>query len=284
MTHAGTRPALRQEIRTPYLAVRPDSVPDAPLSLFCLHHAGGGASVFRDWQRALGPSVAVLPVQLPGRERRVREPRFTEMTALVEELDEHLDPYLRTPYVLYGHSMGALVAWHLSVFRAAAGRRLPEALLAGACNPPHVPPVSAGTRDMSRQRLLRWLLDAGGISEALLQYPDWVDAAVSVLRDDLDLCNSHRPPGPDGPGPLPFPVHTFAGTADPLIDAAAMAGWARHGAAPGVRHTVPGGHLFLRDSPDHLFGLLRSVLSGPVPSGRGPSRPGPGHGEPGRTG
>ncbi|AZK92677.1 MULTISPECIES: thioesterase II family protein [Streptomyces] len=265
MTHGGIGPHTREDFRTPYLAVRPEAVPDAPLRLFCLHHAGGGASIFRDWQRALGPSVAVLPVQLPGRERRVREPRFTDMATLVGELNVQLDPYLRVPYALYGHSMGALVAWQLSAVRAAAGRRLPEALLAGACNPPDVPPVSAATRDMSQQRLVRWLLDAGGISEELLRYPDWVDAAVSVLRDDLDLCNSHRPPDADGPGRLPFPIHVFAGASDSLVGAGTMTGWARHSSVPGERHTVPGGHLFLRDSPDHLFGLLRPVLAGLAP-------------------
>src|SRR5262249_9592351 len=126
----------RRRAGTPYLTARPG--PGTSLRLFCFHHAGGGASGFGDWQQAPGPAVAGPPVQLPGRERRIREPRCTELAALTPELADHLDPYLHQPHAFYGHSMGALVAWDLVTFRAAAGRRLPEALLVGACTPPHL--------------------------------------------------------------------------------------------------------------------------------------------------
>ena len=45
--------------------------------LFCFHHAGGGSSLYQHWHRALSPHASVWPVLLPGRERRMREPRFT---------------------------------------------------------------------------------------------------------------------------------------------------------------------------------------------------------------
>jgi surfactin synthase thioesterase subunit len=251
--HADSRPA------TAYLTARPQD--DTRLRLFCLHHAGGGASIFGEWQRALGPTVAVLPVQLPGRERRVREPRFTDMASLVADLDEQLDPYLDVPHVFYGHSMGALVAWNLAVHRSAAGRRLPEALLAGAANPPHVAPVSSTALHMSQDQLVQWLLDAGGISEMVLQYPEWVRAATAMLRDDLDVCNSHRHEDLGDAEPLPCPIHAFAGESDTLVGPEAMTGWARHSRVASDLHTVPGGHLFVRDSPDYFLGLLGSVLA-----------------------
>jgi surfactin synthase thioesterase subunit len=244
---------------TPYLTARPGR--GTSLRLFCFHHAGGGASVFGDWQRVLGPSVTVLPVQLPGRERRIREPRFTDLVALTPELAGHLDPYLGEPYVFYGHSMGALVAWDLIAFRAAAGRRLPEALLVGACTPPHLRPVSSTTRNLSQEGLVQWLLDAGGMSPMVLKYPEWVRAATALLRDDLDLCDSHRHADHADPAPLPFPIHAFAGRSDPLIGADIVAGWARHTQRPSDLYAVPGGHLFIRDSPEYFLGLLGSVLA-----------------------
>jgi surfactin synthase thioesterase subunit len=256
----GVTPAAMAATPTPYLTVRPDRA--GVLRLFCFHHAGGSASVFADWQNRLGPDVAVLPVQLPGRERRVREPRLSHMAELVRELDRHLDPYLKEPYAFYGHSMGGLVAWNLTMRRASTLKRLPSALLVGACNPPHLPPVSAGTRDMSRDQLLRWLVGMGGISSMVLKYPDWVDAALSLLRDDLALCDSHphaehRLPQPD---PLPLPVHAFAGSGDTVVGVDVMAGWCRYGSS-GEVHTVPGGHLFFLDSPDVFLKLLRPVLA-----------------------
>jgi surfactin synthase thioesterase subunit len=245
--------------QTRYLTSRPDA--SDGLRLFCFPHAGGGASVFADWQASLGPRIAALPVQLPGRERRVHEPRFTDMGALVADLDRQLDPYLDQPCVFYGHSMGALVAWNLMVLRASAGRRLPDALLVGACNPPHLPPVSTGTRGMSRDRLIQWLLDIGGISAMVLKYPEWVDAAISLLRDDLMLCDSHDVARFRDAPPLAVPIHAFAGSDDAAIGAGVLAGWARHTSLPSAVRTVPGGHLFFRDSPAEFLSSLRAALT-----------------------
>jgi len=244
---------------TPYLTAFPN--PSATLRLFCFHHAGGGASIFADWQSALGPKIAVLPVQLPGRERRIRDARITDMAALAAELDEHLGPHMDAPSVLYGHSMGALVAWNLTRHRAERGRRLPEALLIGAANPPHLPPVSTTLRGLSRDRLIQWLLDTGGMSPMVLKYPDWVEAAASLVRDDFDLCNSHRHAGQRGAAPLPVPIHGFAGRSDTVVGAETVRGWLEHSERPGTLYTVPGGHLFIRESADRFLNLLSGLLA-----------------------
>src|SRR5262249_32070036 len=103
----GRLPAVTRSLLTAYLPYPVDE--RAGTGLFCFHHAGGTASAFRTWRGELGPAVAVLPVQLPGRERRAAEPRFTQMAALVADLDRHLDGMLDPPYAFYGHSMGAIV-------------------------------------------------------------------------------------------------------------------------------------------------------------------------------
>lgn len=245
---------------TPSLALPPNRV--ARLRLYCFHHAGGGASAFGEWRHALGPHIAVQPIQLPGRERRVHEPRFTDMAQLTRELDAQLDPHLDQPYAFYGHSMGALVAWHLVLRRRATGRRLPEALLVGACTPPHLPPISATMYDKSRDELVAWMQGMGGISPMVLKYPDWVDAAVSLLRDDLALCNSHphAEQREQPPAPLPIPIYGFAGGADEAVNAELLSQWGRYSAVGSHVFAVNGGHLFFRESPAQFISLLRSVL------------------------
>ncbi|MEK8173840.1 alpha/beta fold hydrolase [Streptomyces sp. M19] len=86
----------------------------ARLRLLCFHHAGGTASSFAAWQRAFPPDVAVVPVQLPGREHRGAEPRYRDLAALVADLDDELSPLLELPYAVYGHSMGALIGHALA--------------------------------------------------------------------------------------------------------------------------------------------------------------------------
>ncbi|MFC5663844.1 thioesterase II family protein [Kitasatospora misakiensis] len=242
---------------TPYLA--PAAGTDAELRLFCFHHAGGAASAYTGWQERLGPRISVLPVQLPGRERRAAEPRFTRIDALVADLDRQLDPLLDAPYAFYGHSMGALVAYRLTLLRAARGRSLPERLMVGAYPPPHLLAPIADALNLDDRDLARWLVDTGGMSELVLRYPDWVRSALELLRDDLRVCQSHRPAGEP---PLPCPIDVFAGEQDPLLPIDRVDGWARHTTAGCEVHALPGGHFFLHESSAVLLRTVALLLSG----------------------
>ncbi|MGW0604772.1 thioesterase II family protein [Streptomyces sp. NPDC002640] len=243
-----------------YLVGPPD--PTAAVRLFCFHHAGGTASVYKDWDRALRPAgVSVVPVQLPGRERRVREPRITSLEPLLDALDEHLGPHLDAPYALYGHSMGALVAYGLTRRRLLGNQRLPKAMLAGAYQAPHLPAPLAAARGMSDEDLTRLLVDIGGMSPMLLEYPEWREAALALIRDDLKICHGYRHTTTTE---LPCPVHVLAGTTDPLLTPGQAEAWARHTSGTFAVHAVTGGHLFIRDAQDTVLALVRRVLTAPA--------------------
>jgi surfactin synthase thioesterase subunit len=255
---------------TPYLISQPSEEPR--LRLFCFHHAGGGASIFSGWPPVLGRVADVLPVQLPGREKRIREPRITDRAILIDELERNLGPYLRRPYVFYGHSMGGLIAYDFAQQLLVHGNPGPDQVVVGASCAPHLPPLPPGVEDLPDDRLAAWLIQMGGMSAMLLDYPDWLRAAISLVRDDLSLCRSH--PRREFP-PLPCPIQAFAGADDPLVPAAAVAGWAEHTQVPSDLRQVPGGHLFIRDSPSafltQLASVLETVISAPDEAGVGPT-------------
>ncbi|MDX6353293.1 MAG: hypothetical protein QOF98_196 [Streptomyces sp.] len=231
---------------------------DADIRLFCFHHAGGAASAYNSWQEQVDPRVQVIPVQLPGRERRAAEARFTGIDALVADLEHNLDPLLGAPYAFYGHSMGAIVAYNLTLLRAARGRSLPVRLMVGAYPPPHLLAPITDALNLADDQLARWLVDTGGMSELVLGYPDWLRSALGLLRDDLRVCQSHRPPGDR---PLPCPIDVFAGDKDPLLPLDRVAGWAEHTTAECRVHTIPGGHFFLHESSAVLLRTVSFLLS-----------------------
>src|SRR4030088_3222934 len=104
---------------------------DAALRRFVIPHAGGGAVMYREWQDLLPADVAVQAVQLPGRQDRAAEVAYTEIEPLTDALYEVLVAELdERPYALFGHSMGALLAYRLAVRTAADGGSPP--VLVGA--------------------------------------------------------------------------------------------------------------------------------------------------------
>src|SRR6266498_628486 len=90
------------------------SATQAAVRLFCFAHAGGGAAFFRPWRLSMVPDIDVRAVTLPGRESRVHEPPYRRIEQLLDPLCAALEPHLDRPYALFGHSLGAVLAYEVA--------------------------------------------------------------------------------------------------------------------------------------------------------------------------
>ncbi|MEU8053379.1 MULTISPECIES: thioesterase domain-containing protein [Micromonospora] len=259
------------------------SRPQAPVRLFCLPYAGAGASAFREWQRAFGADVEVLPVQLPGRENRISEdPNFT-----VADVAAAIAGRADRPYAIYGHSMGGRVGFEVVRELRRTGGPLPLRLYVGGARAPHVDDASLfdGLSTVDDEELLRRLGDGGGLPPEVLAHPELVELLLPLLRADFGRVDSYRyVPGE----PLPVPVVAFSGRSDRAVSHAQSAAWERHTAAGFTLHEIDGGHFFLQDCLPELVAAIRADLTdalrgaaavrvagahGTVPAPDGPAEP-----------
>ncbi|MFJ8546479.1 thioesterase II family protein [Streptomyces sp. NPDC093586] len=223
-------------------------MPDAqPVPLHCFAHAGAGVSAFHGWPARLGPGVRPVPHLLPGRERRRRDPRVTTREALLADLSDGFRAP-SGPYVLYGHSLGAMIAYTLARALHEAGLPTPALLAVGACPPPDAASEISDACRESPGRLLDLLDSMGAVPEGARPGGLWHRAVLPVLRDDLTLADNLRRAArtPVAGGPFTVPLLAVAGDGDPLAPPGAMAGWDRWTAGPVVRRTVAGDHFFVR--------------------------------------
>src|ERR1043166_562335 len=99
----------------PWIDAIPGLRAGVKLRLFCLPYAGGGASMYRAWRPVFPSSIEICPVFLPGREKRIHEPHIRDCNLLLENLMKALVQFTDEPYALFGHSMGAFLAYELAV-------------------------------------------------------------------------------------------------------------------------------------------------------------------------
>src|SRR5882672_2866352 len=86
--------------------------PAARFQLFCFPFAGGMAMAYRSWANKLAPHVEVSAVELPGRGYRFREELFRSLETAVPVLTDAVRGALDgRPFALFGHSMGASLAF-----------------------------------------------------------------------------------------------------------------------------------------------------------------------------
>ncbi len=199
------------------------------------------------------------------------------MAQVVAAIDHDIGPLLRRPFIFYGHSMGALVAYHLTRLRQSCGRSLPERLLVGAYPAPHLPHRLADCAHLPDEDLLALLPPQPALHSHLLhQAPGLAAAAAARLRLHLGLCDSVAPAESNRPectghgfpqrvsDPLRCPVDVFTGISDPLVTVAEAAAWRHHTRAGCRVHRLPGGHFFTRETPESkaaFFNRLCAVLA-----------------------
>ncbi|WP_163029419.1 thioesterase II family protein, partial [Pseudomonas viridiflava] len=102
------------------------------MKLFCLPYSGASAMFYSPWRRTLPDWLNVRPLELPGRGMRMAEPLQTDIVQLADQLADEIAAELDTPYALFGHSLGGLLAFELAHALRVRGLPAPLALFTSA--------------------------------------------------------------------------------------------------------------------------------------------------------
>lgn len=232
----------------PWLVV-PKPLPQARMRLFCLPYAGGGTAVYNTWHRYLPDTIELVSLRLPGRESRLMERPFTELEALLPELGAALAGVLDKPFVLFGHSMGAMIAFELARWLRREKRPLPQKLLVSGFRAPHLPPNRPPIHHLPDAEFVAEMTLLGGTPEEVLNHVDLLKLLLPVLRADFTLVERYMW---EEERPLALPITAFGTAADPIATPAQLEAWQQHTSHTCAVHLFPGDHFYLRHQAEPL--------------------------------
>lgn len=222
--------------------------PEAAARLVCFPHAGGAASAFLAMARAFGPEVEVVAIQYPGRQNRRTEPAIESVHRLAYLLGPVLESLLDKPVALFGHSMGAAVAFEV----VRRGNFDIAHLFASARPAPSIPrhdTVHLG-RDCDIIAEIRQL---NGTDTRILDNDEVLRAALPVLRADYKAIETYRPrPG----SVVASPITALIGREDAKVSVAEAKAWAEHTSAEFDLRVFDGGHFYLSERTGELAELI----------------------------
>lgn len=229
--------------------------PAAETRLVVFPHAGGSASAYRPLSGALAPTVEAHTVQYPGRQDRMSEPVVDDLHVLSEQLVDVVAA-LPKPFALFGHSMGAVVAFEVARLLEARGL-VPAALFVSARRGPNVHEEKAHHL-ADDATFLAEVIRLGGTAAMVLDDPDIRALALPALRGDYKAIETYRyRPGPD----VTCPIVALTGNADPVVDVSGVENWAEHTTGTFEKEVFEGGHFFLDDNLDAVVARIRGTLT-----------------------
>jgi len=230
--------------------------PEAPIQLLCLPSSGGGASLYRPWLDRL-TYAELHAAMLPGRERRLAEPPMDSMAQLIRALVPEVAKLAGRPYALFGHSMGALVAFELTRALAAHNHPLPVRLFVSAYRSPERPRRMRNLHHLPHDEFVDALRMYGGTPEAVLQHQETMELLLPMIRADFKLHEAHQF---QTEPPVDVPITAFCGRSDHIVPPQELEGWNAHTRSDFALHSYPGAHFFIHDSRDAVIAQIEKDL------------------------
>jgi surfactin synthase thioesterase subunit len=200
-------------------------------------------------------AVDVIAIQLPGREYRLGEPLMSDMAEIVTAVAQVMPPLLDKPYVFFGHSMGALIAFDLIRSLRQTGLPEPELLVASGRNAPQFQWRDPSIRLLSDEELVAAVRVYNGTPEELLQARIMRDLWLPRFRADMTASVMYRYVEQR---PLTCPILVMSGMDDTLVSDAGLESWSAHTTGEVRFVRCPGDHFFIESARDLVLDRIRA--------------------------
>ncbi|HEX8318652.1 ACP S-malonyltransferase [Longimicrobium sp.] len=222
--------------------------------VFCVSYAGGDARAYHGLAERLAGAEAV-PLERPGRGSRASEPLLHDPDAVIDDLFAQIAPRIDGPYALYGHSLGARLAYLLARRLCEQGRA-PARLFVSGEGSPAAPSREEQTWRLASDAFWRRLGAMGGVPPELLQHADLMAHYEPILRADFEVLSACVHPG--GPQ-LDVPIAVMIGQ-DEAVSLADARKWQNETLHPLTVRSFPGDHFFIRRHWNEIAHLIETGL------------------------
>lgn len=233
----------------------------AKMILYCLPYGGGGASIFNAWQALLGDEVQICPIYLPGREERLDEEPYNDVTKLTQILAPIIAKHATKPFAMYGHSFGSLIAFNIA--NELANNELLKTLFVAAFSAPitanpwqesvskelaplgtnlQTLPTDIDTFDEAKFEAVLQIFRIPGDKLTALSIQNR-KRLVKILISDVCLVSSYK----NQYGPLEIPIHAFHGLEDDRVREDEVAAWRQLTKKDFTYKNLAGDHFFIND-------------------------------------
>ena len=230
----------------------------ASISLLSLPYAGGASLMYQPWAPYLDDSVELYAIDLPGRRDRIRERPMTVLEDVVTAIGTAITPLIACrPIALFGHSLGALLAFEVSRWLRRTVHVLPAHLIVSGRRAPHLPSTEPPAHVRDDESFVAYLSELNGTPPQILQNPGLLELMLPTLRADFQLGETYDY-SPELP--LSCPITAIGGDCDEESFEGRLDAWRCHTTAEYAQHLLEGDHFFIHSRETELLSLVRASL------------------------
>ena len=227
--------------------------------LFCIPYAGGSASIYNKWTQFLDPTIELIPVELAGRGRRIHERLYKDVAEATNDAFSIVKEKTgQSPYALFGHSLGGMIAFELAVKIRECHFPRPVHMFFSGKRAPHLKKEDDKKYHlMNDEDFKRELISLGGTPSGVFDHPELFEMFLPIIRNDFRLAASA--PHSDIITPFDEDITVFIGKDDDLTPEQGD-GWEKHTRCLCNIHHFEGGHFFLHKETECIVNTINHTL------------------------
>ncbi len=208
--------------------------------LFLVPYAGGTSLTYGEW--SFSEITNPIPLDYSGHGLRMKEPLNASFEELVEDITLQVVKQCRNDSIsLFGHSMGALVAFDVATNLESKGFRVGN-LYVSACLPPHLFDESKYIEMCTDKWLDGFLVKYGRIGSNRTKSKYYQGKIYPAIKNDYRLLSVHRH------GiirELSTNITCFYGIQDDLMSSDGMESWGKYTSGKFMIKGLSGGHFYI---------------------------------------
>ncbi len=225
------------------------------LRVFCIPFAGGGASKYSPWKRIVPEGVEIVPIQLPGREKRVREKLEYDLIAMAEKIASAIAEISSDgiPFIIFGHSMGGILAFETTKILEKNGI-LPRKCVISATDLEGISNLRS-VRDMTDEELLDAVSVYGAAQdlEAMKKFKFFFGMFMRVIRADFIMLEDYAM---DTSSKITVPITALYSDCDKLARRKTMEFWKNMTDAKFAIREFKGNHFYLFENESAVIDAI----------------------------
>ncbi|MFD2588191.1 thioesterase II family protein [Croceitalea marina] len=229
------------------------------LKLFCFPYAGGSAIIYKNWSEFLNPSIELIPIELAGRGKRIKDSFYDSIDDAVDDMFNQIkNDITGHNYVFFGHSMGALIAYELIRKIKLMKLPRPKHVFFSGRKAPHVKDEKEKKYHlMDHEEFKEEVLKLGGTPPEFFEHKALMDFMLPMLRQDFKLADvSFHDREIE---PFEFNISVLLGK-DEEITPEQADGWKRHTTGLCAIYYFNGGHFFLNSETEQIVELINTTV------------------------
>lgn len=229
------------------------------IKLFCLPYAGGSSVIYHSWKALLGDKIELRPIELAARGKRINESPYNNISHAAEDVYELIYSEIQhSSYMLFGHSMGAMIAYELAQKIRREGAPRPLHLFFSGKGALHIDrPDKVKLHLLDDVSFKKEVIKLGGTPPEFFEYPELMELFLPLLKRDFRIAETYKLNGPIQP--FDQDITVFLGKEDDL-NTEQCEEWVKHTSNTCRTHYFPGGHFFINEEKDAILRVIQGVV------------------------